>query len=150
MSNANDIESGRLDPAVAMSVQDLHVTFYPPSGPVRAVRGVSFELREGEVLGVAGESGCGKSVLVRALLGLLPATATVEGSLELDGEPTTLDGALQSEAALVYQNPGASLNPVFTIGQQLQFVSGSTDPTELSGFLLQAGLKDPRRTRFSS
>lgn len=145
MRNADGMGSGRPGPAVAMSVQDLRVTFNPPSGPVRAVRGVSFELHEGEILGVAGESGCGKSVLVRALLGLLPATATVEGTLGFDGESTALDGALQSEAALIYQNPGASLNPVFTIGQQLQFVSGSTDPSELSGFLLQAGLKDPEQ-----
>ncbi len=128
-----------------LRVEGLRVTFNPPTGPVRALRGVTFELQEGEILGVAGESGCGKSVLARALLGLLPATAGVEGTMVLEGAPTRMDGTLQSSAAVVYQNPGAALNPVFTIGQQLRFVTGTRDPAALCALLEQAGFRDPQR-----
>ena len=131
--------------AALLEVEGLHVTFNPPTGPVRALRGVSLHLRQGEILGVAGESGCGKSVLVRALLGLVPASASVEGLMRFDGEPTPMDGALRAAAALVYQNPGAALNPVFTIGQQLRFVAGTRDPAVLCALLAQAGLKEPER-----
>ena len=145
MDSAYGSELGQSNPGNLLEVQDLHVTFNPPTGPVRAVRGVSLELVPGEILGIAGESGCGKSVLARALLGLLPTSADVEGTMSFDEQPTGLDGALQRHAALVYQNPGASLNPVFTIGQQLKYVSGIDGRDELSGFLIQAGLKDPQK-----
>ena len=128
-----------------LEVDDLHVTFNPPTGPVRAVRGVSLQVRRGEILGVVGESGCGKTVLFRALLGLLPATATVRGAMSISGEATPTDGALQAAASLVYQNPGAALNPVFTIGRQLQIVAGTRDPEVLCGLLAQAGLAEPER-----
>ena len=128
-----------------LDVDDLHVTFNPPTGPVRALRGVSLRVHEGEILGVAGESGCGKTVLTRALLGLLPSTAGIEGTMHFDGEPTSMDGALQAATALVYQNPGAALNPVFTIGQQLRFATGTRDTAVLAGLLAQAGLNEPER-----
>lgn len=128
-----------------LSVDDLHVTFNPPTGPVRAVRGVSLEVRRGEILGVAGESGCGKSVLFRALLGLFPPSATVTGSLRFDGASMSMDGSLQALAALIQQNPGAALNPVFTIGRQLQLVAHSDDPAVLADLLAQAGLVDAPR-----
>ena len=128
-----------------LSVEDLHVTFNPPTGPVRAVRGVSLELHPGEILGVAGESGCGKSVLFRALLGLAPASATVTGNLCVEGRPMATDGSLQAVAALVQQNPGAALNPVFTIGRQLRMVARSDDPAVLCDLLARAGLAEPRR-----
>jgi peptide/nickel transport system ATP-binding protein len=60
-----------------LAVQDLHVTYRSSRGPVPAVRGVSFEVHEGETLGVAGESGCGKSTVAMALLRLLPPGTTV-------------------------------------------------------------------------
>ena len=128
-----------------LEVEGLHVTFNPPTGPVQAVRGVSLEVGDGEIVGVAGESGCGKSVLFRSLLGLLPDTARVEGSLRLDGETLGMDGSLQATASLIYQNPGASLNPVFTIGQQLRLVAGTDDAAALAGLLEQVGLPDPAR-----
>ena len=128
-----------------LEVDGLRVTFNAPAGPVRAVRGVSLHVRPGEILGVAGESGCGKSVLFRALLGLLPATAGVEGAMRFDGEPMGMDGTLQAASALVYQNPGAALNPVFTIGQQLQFAAGTRDPEILCDLLAQAGLSEPEQ-----
>ena len=128
-----------------LGVDDLHVTFNPPTGPVRAVRGVSLDVRHGEILGVAGESGCGKSVLFRALLGLLPPTATVTGRLRLEGASLSMDGSLQVVTALIQQNPGAALNPVFTIGRQLQLVARSDDPAVLADLLVRAGLVDAPR-----
>lgn len=128
-----------------IEVGDLHVKFNPPTGSVRAVRGVSLHVGQGEVLGVVGESGCGKTVLFRALLGLLPSTAVVHGSLRFDGQDMPIDGTLQTEAALVYQNPGAALNPVFTIGRQLEIVAKTRDREVLCGLLAQAGLAEPQR-----
>ena len=126
-----------------LEADGLRVVFNTPTGAVHAVSGVSLRLERGEILGVAGESGCGKSVLFRALLGLLPATASVCGAVSFDGEPVGTDGALQSAAALVYQNPGAALNPVFTIGQQLQFAARTRDRGVLCDLLTQAGFSDP-------
>ena len=128
-----------------LEVEGLHVTFNPPTGPVRAVRDISLQIGDGEIVGVAGESGCGKTVLFRALLGLLPDSAHTEGSLRFDGEPMAMDGPLQAKASLIYQNPGASLNPVFTIGQQLRLVSGTDDAAVLGEMLEEVGLPDPAR-----
>ena len=128
-----------------LEAEGLHVTFNPPTGPVQAVRGVSLEVGDGEIVGVAGESGCGKTVLFRALLGLLPDTARVEGSLRFAGDPMAMDGSLQAAASLIYQNPGASLNPVFTIGQQLRLVAGTDDVAVLGELLEQVGLPDAPR-----
>ncbi len=138
-------ESDPVAGTALLEVEGLRVTFNAPTGPVRAVRGVSLHVKRGEILGVAGESGCGKSVLFRALLGLLPATASVEGAVRFDGEPVSMDGGLQSAAALVYQNPGAALNPVFTVGQQLQFAAGTRDRGVLRDLLAQAGLSEPEQ-----
>ena len=128
-----------------LEAEGLHVTFNPPTGPVQAVRGLSLQVGDGEIVGVAGESGCGKSVLFRALLGLLPDTARVEGSLRFAGNPMAMDGSLQAAASLIYQNPGASLNPVFTIGQQLRLVAETDDPAVLGELLEQVGLPDAPR-----
>ena len=128
-----------------LEVEGLKVTFNPPTGPVQALRGVSLQVADGEIVGLAGESGCGKSVLFRALLGLLPDTARVEGTLRFGGTTMSMDGSLQAAASLIYQNPGASLNPVFTIGQQLSLVSGTDDSAVLRRLLEQVGLPDPQR-----
>ena len=145
MTAAEAGEPGPGDATPLLEVEGLRVTFNAPTGAVRAVRGVSLHVRRGEILGVAGESGCGKSVLFRALLGLLPATASVAGAMRFDGEPIPTDGALQQQAALIYQNPGAALNPVFTIGQQLQVVAGTRDTAALCDLLGLAGLSEPEQ-----
>lgn len=128
-----------------LEVDGLHVTFNPPTGPVRAVRGVSLRLEAGEILGVAGESGCGKTVLFRALLGLLPATARTEGRMRFDGKPMSMDGSLQKATSVIYQNPGAALNPVFTIGQQLEMITQTKDSAAHAELLDQVGLPDAPR-----
>jgi peptide/nickel transport system ATP-binding protein len=112
-------------PAPALSVRDLRVTFRTDDGTVSAVDGISFEVVPGEVLAVVGESGCGKSVTAMSIAGLLPATATVTGSVRLRGrelvgapEPV-LREVRGNEVAYIFQEPMTSLNPVFTVGSQI-------------------------------
>jgi len=108
-----------------LTVTDLSVGFATDDGVVRAVRQVSFDVRAREVLGVVGESGCGKSVTGAALMGLLPRTATVTGSIrfrghELVGLPEKDFRALRgNDIAMIFQDPMSSLNPVYTVGWQL-------------------------------
>lgn len=119
------LEKGQEPPGPVLRVGGLSVTFDGDDGPVRAVDGVSFDVAPGEVLAVVGESGCGKSVTAMALSGLLPASATVTGSVRLGG--TELVGAAEpalravrgAELAYVFQEPMTSLNPVFTVGRQI-------------------------------
>jgi peptide/nickel transport system ATP-binding protein len=115
-----------------LSVRDLHVTYRSAAGVgVPAVRGVSFDLRSGETLGLAGESGCGKSTMAGALLRLLPRGTTVTGEVLLDGEdvltmkPGRLRAVRWTEASIVFQGALHSLNPVQRIGRQL------AEPVEL-------------------
>lgn len=129
---------------VLLRVRDLQVTFATPTGPVHAVRGVDLDLHRGEILGVVGESGCGKSATFRALLGLAPGSATVSANVTWDGTPSDASGGLQPHAAMIYQNPGAALNPVFTIGQQLALAAGTDDEDVLIELLTQVGLPEPR------
>jgi peptide/nickel transport system ATP-binding protein len=108
--------------SVLLSVDDLTVTY---DGGVRAVRGVSFSLESGQVLGLAGESGSGKTTVGLSLLRLLPASASVTGSVQLRGEDV-LDapwGRLRAlrwaEASVVFQGAMNALNPVQTIADQI-------------------------------
>ncbi|MGL6278365.1 MAG: ABC transporter ATP-binding protein [Gaiella sp.] len=106
-----------------LRVRDLHVTY--PSG-VPAVRGVSFELAPGETLGLAGESGCGKSTIAAALLRLLPRGTTVTGQVLFDGadiltmRPGELRAVRWEEMSIVFQGALHTLNPVRRIGWQLE------------------------------
>lgn len=108
-----------------LAVRNLSVSFATDDGVVRAVRDVSFDVGPGEVLGVVGESGCGKSVTAAALMGLLPRTATVTGSIrfrgrELVGLPSRELRAVRGAGiAMIFQDPMSALNPVHTVGAQL-------------------------------
>jgi oligopeptide transport system ATP-binding protein len=105
----------------------LRTEFFTEDGIVKAVRGVSFRLSEGEVLGLVGESGCGKSVTALSVMGLVPTPPgkIVSGSItwkgrDLVGLPeNTLAQIRGNEIGMVFQDPMSSLNPVLTIGLQI-------------------------------
>lgn len=110
-----------------LSVEDLHVTFKTPNGNVHAVNGVSFDVSQGEVLGIVGESGSGKSVTMMSLMRLLPEQiVTVNAKKARWLEHDILDCSNQemrnlrgSDIGYVFQDPMTSLNPVLTVGYQL-------------------------------
>ncbi len=109
----------------ALQVRDLEVAFATEHGTVRAVRGVSYDLYPGRTLAIAGESGSGKSASSLAVMGLLPETAAVSGSIQLGGrELVGLTDKEMSryrgrEMAMVFQDPLSALTPVYSIGQQI-------------------------------
>lgn len=108
-----------------LEVEDLEVTFKVEGGEVNAVRGVSFVVRPGEVLGVVGESGSGKSVSVSSILGLLPSSARISGEVRFGGRNLLELSYRQMrkirgrDIAMVFQDPMTSFNPVKTIGHQI-------------------------------
>ena len=111
--------------ASLLEVADLSVRFDTDDGAVHAVDKMSFSLDRSEVLGIVGESGCGKSVSALSLLGLLPPTATVTGRAVFDGTDLLkvsrrrLRRIRGKEISFVFQEPMTSLNPVFTVGKQI-------------------------------
>jgi peptide/nickel transport system ATP-binding protein len=106
-----------------MSVRDLRVWYGTERGPVRAVDGVSFDVRPGETLGLVGESGCGKSTLGRGILGLLPTGSAIDGSVRFNDRE--LVGVRQSEMremrgaelGLIFQEPMTRLDPLMRISE---------------------------------
>jgi len=117
--------SGRTKEAPAVEVDDLAVRFRLRDRTVHAVSGVSFCLERGEVLGILGESGSGKSVTLRALMRLLPVNCEVDGHIAIGGEDLTGASAERLEelrggrVAMIFQEPITALDPVFTIGEQI-------------------------------
>jgi oligopeptide transport system ATP-binding protein len=111
-----------------LDVQGLETQFKTPDGIVYAVNGVSFALKEGETLGVVGESGCGKSVSMLSVLRLIPSPPgkTVAGKAYFRGKDLLqmsneeLRSIRGAQIAMIFQDPMTSLNPVMTIGHQLQ------------------------------
>jgi ABC-type microcin C transport system duplicated ATPase subunit YejF len=112
-------------PTTLLDVQDLSVRFETDDGAAQAVDRFSFALGEREVLGIVGESGCGKSVTMMSLLRLLPQTAVVTGSalfggIDLLAASSSQLGRIRGrEISFVFQEPMTSLNPAFTIGDQI-------------------------------
>jgi oligopeptide/dipeptide ABC transporter ATP-binding protein len=111
---------------VALSVTDLHTTIGHGATAVRGVDGVSFDIRRGEIFGIAGESGSGKSMTAFSILRLLPPGGRIsQGSIRFGGdELTTMPEArlrrLRGDRiGMIFQDPMSSLNPVFTIGGQI-------------------------------
>src|SRR3954452_2961237 len=115
------------DPAAPLlEVGDLNVRFPSEDGYVHAVRGVNYRLRAGEVLGIVGESGSGKSVTSLAVMGLLPSTARVTGSVRYRGQELLgqKDQAMSTVRGLgvsmIFQDPMTSLDPVYKVGYQIE------------------------------
>src|SRR6187397_3646977 len=112
---------------VLLTVEDLVVRFRTHEGTIHAVNGVSFQLEEGERLGMVGESGCGKSVTNLAMIRLLPQPAgRIEGGhVMFDAQDLTTLGEeeLRSirgrDIAMIFQDPMTSLNPVLTVEEQM-------------------------------
>ncbi len=108
-----------------LEVRDLSVLFHTESGTVSAVDGVDLSVGRGEIVGIVGESGCGKSVTAMSLSGLLPRSAAVTGSVRLLGSelvgasPSALRAVRGTQIAYIFQEPMSSLNPVLTIGRQV-------------------------------
>jgi peptide/nickel transport system ATP-binding protein len=108
-----------------LEVEDVRTFFTTPRGLVRAVDGVSFSLERGKTIGIVGESGCGKSVLSRSIMGLLPNNAIRHGRIVFEGAdiasapPAVVRGYWGTQMAMVFQDPMTSLNPVMRVGNQI-------------------------------
>ena len=109
-----------------LDVKDLQVTFFTPAGEVKAVNGISYHIKENEVMGIVGESGSGKSVEAYSIMGLLANPGRiVGGQVTFDGEDLLAYTENQrrefrgNKASMIFQNPMTCLNPVYTIGNQL-------------------------------
>ncbi|MFJ8234959.1 ABC transporter ATP-binding protein [Ureibacillus sp. NPDC094379] len=110
-----------------LEVKDLRTSFYTERGKVTALHGINFQLREGEILGIVGESGCGKSVTSQSILRLYDEkyTAEYEGEINFQGENLLklpmdqMQDIRGNDISMIFQDPLSSLNPVYTIGFQI-------------------------------
>ena len=141
--------------APLLEVDDLHVTYRSTRGPIPAVRGVSLRLDPGETLGLAGESGSGKSTMTMALLRLVPPGTKVTGSVTLAGEdvmamkPGRLRAVRWAEAAVVFQGAQHVLNPVRRVAQQIQeAIDVHRGDNKVADLLEQVGIPRWRRDAY--
>jgi len=109
-----------------LRVENLVTRFHTYDGVVRALEGVSFEVREGEIFGLVGETGCGKSVTTYSTLRLLPSTGrvhsgrvTLAGESLLDASESRMREVRGGEIAMIFQDPLSALNPVMRVGDQI-------------------------------
>ena len=125
-------DSQSTDNEVMLEVNDLKTYFFNRTSTVKAVDGISFQLRKGETLGIVGESGCGKTMTALSLFRLVPKPAgkIIEGQILLNGEDLLLKSEYEMrqvrgrQISMILQDPQTSLNPVFSIGNQLMEALG--------------------------
>jgi oligopeptide/dipeptide ABC transporter ATP-binding protein len=145
-----------------LAVEDLTTRLRTSRGMLRVVDGVTFELAAGRTLGVAGESGSGKTMLSRSIMGLVPPSALREGRVVFDGRdisvlsPAQLSSVWGADIAMVFQNPMSALNPVLQVGRQIaeplrrHLGMGSSQARATTISLLRSvGIPEPER-RFSA
>jgi len=143
---------------VLLSVRDLVIHFVTYDGIVKALDGVSFDIYRGEVFGLIGETGCGKTVTSLSILGLLPENARIiSGKIFFKGEnllenPDKLKGIRGKGISMIFQDPATSLNPLYTVGNQItkvilthQNVSKEEAKKKAIDLLKSVGLPDPER-----
>jgi peptide/nickel transport system ATP-binding protein len=144
-----------------LSIRGLRTWFFTDQGVAKAVDGVSFDVIEGETLGIVGESGCGKTVTSLSVLGLLPqppAKVMDDSSIRFEGEE--LVGAAEArmralrgnEISMIFQEPMSSLNPVFSIGNQIaeslrlhRGMDRKSARAEAGRLLAEVGISEPER-----
>jgi peptide/nickel transport system ATP-binding protein len=142
-----------------LELRGLSLKFATPFGPALAVRSVTLDVERGTVLGLVGESGCGKTMTGRAIVGLVPSNAQVSGHVRFDGidllqlSPNEMRRVRGKRIAMIFQDPSAALNPVFTIGEQLRSIllyhritTRAQVKNKALALLSEVGLPDPART----
>ncbi|MDP3450626.1 MAG: ABC transporter ATP-binding protein, partial [Anaerolineaceae bacterium] len=155
------MESTKKDPAAGslLSVQDLKTFFYTEDGIVKAVDGVDFSVKPGQVLGLVGESGCGKSVTSLSIMRLVSAPGKITGGKIIFDGKSLLDlpedemvKIRGDRVSMIFQQPQSSLNPVFRVGDQvaevLQIHKGMKHKEAWKNavdLLTQVGIPDPGR-----
>ena len=148
-----------------IEVKNLDISFRMPTGDIHAIRGVDFSLRENEVLALVGESGCGKSISAKTIMGILPENAVINsGEVIYRGKDTEVDllrmkrswrqkNINGSKISMVFQDPMTSLNPTMNIGSQI--ITSIRSHTKVSKkeayaraleLLYEVGITDPGRT----
>jgi peptide/nickel transport system ATP-binding protein len=144
-----------------LSVDGLEVWFDVPGGELHAVQGVGFDLYPGERMGLVGESGCGKTTTILALMGLLPPNAAVAGRVLLDGDDVLAKGEETvaphrwRDIAMVFQGAMNAFNPVKTVGSQIVepmelhgVASGRAARTQAAELLEMVGISGSRADRY--
>ncbi len=109
-----------------LQIENLHIEFKTDRGRLRAINGISLEVQPGQIFGIVGETGCGKTITGLSVMRLLPKSARIsEGRIRVDGidmlklSERELRDLRGGRIAMIFQDPTASLNPVFTIGEQM-------------------------------